>query len=48
MIYRIGHQAEAGSGRRKCRGREVFGCIPHGRGAYAAAGNENYCGNLLW
>ena len=33
MIYRIGHQAEAGSGRRKCRGREVFGCIPHARGA---------------
>ena len=27
---------------------EVFGCIPHGRGAYAAAGKENYCGNLLW
>ena len=26
---------------------EVFGCIPHARGAYAAAGNENYCGNLL-
>ena len=34
MIYRIGHQAEAGSGRRKCRGREVFGCIPHGARAY--------------
>ena len=33
MIYRIGHQAEAGSGRRKCRGREVFGCIPHWAGA---------------
>ena len=27
---------------------EVFGCIPHARGAYAAARNENYCGNLLW
>ena len=27
---------------------EVFGCIPHGRGAYVAAGDENYCGNLLW
>ena len=34
MIDMIGHQAEAGSGRRKCRGREVFGCIPHGCGAY--------------
>ena len=27
---------------------EVFGCIPHVCGAYAAAGNENYRGNLLW
>ena len=27
---------------------EVFGCIPHGAGALASAGNENYCGNLLW
>ena len=30
------------------RRSEVFGCIPHGRGAYAAAGKEDYCGNLLW
>ena len=33
MIYRIGHLADAGSGHRKCRGCEVFGCIPHARGA---------------
>ena len=27
---------------------EVFGCIPHWRGAHVAAGNENYGDNLLW
>ena len=43
--------AESRSGRYagcKCAASEVFGCIPHGRGAYVAAGDENYCGNLLW
>ena len=35
----------AGCERAAC---EVFGCISRARGAYAAAGNENYCGNLLW
>ena len=35
----------AGCERAAC---EVFGCISRVRGAYAAVGNENYCGNLLW
>ena len=34
--------------RGKTAADEVFGCIPHGCGACAAARNENYCGNLLW
>ena len=43
--------AEPRSGRYaggKSAASEGFGCISHGRGAYAAAGNEDYCGNLLW
>ena len=43
--------AEPRSGRYagcKSAASEVFGCISRVRGAYAAVGNENYCGNLLW